>query len=94
LSWEFVLGQFAAQFGLWWVIVPAILLGIVVGILPGFSPQNTLIMLLPLTLGIPVEQAFAFMVSLYCANHLAGGVPAILVKIPGSGGAAPTTSAR
>jgi len=91
LSWEFIAGQFVAQFGLWWVIVPGILLGIVVGILPGFSPQNTLIMLLPLTLAIPVDQAFAFMVALYCANHLAGGVPAILVKIPGSGGAAATT---
>ena len=91
MSWEFLAGQFAAQFGLWWLIVPGILLGIVVGILPGFSPQNTLIMLLPLTLALPVEQAFAFMVSLYCANHLAGGVPAILVRIPGSGGAAATT---
>src|SRR5688572_2580878 len=48
-------------------------------------------MLLPLTLAVPVEQAFAFMVSLYCANHLSGGIPAILVKIPGSGGAAATT---
>ena len=91
MSWDFIAGQFAAQFGLWWVIWPAILLGIVVGILPGFSPQNTLIMLLPLTLAVPVEQAFAFMVSLYCANHLSGGVPAILVRIPGSGGAAATT---
>jgi putative tricarboxylic transport membrane protein len=91
LSWEFIAGQFAAQFALWWIIWLGILLGIVVGILPGFSPQNTLIMLLPLTLGIPVDHAFAFMVSLYCANHLAGGVPAILVKIPGSGGAAATT---
>jgi putative tricarboxylic transport membrane protein len=91
LSWDFLLGQFAVQFGLWWVIIPAILLGIVVGILPGFSPQNTLIMLLPLTLAVPVEQAMAFMIALYCANHLAGGIPAILVKIPGSGGAAATT---
>ena len=91
MSWEFIAGQFAVQFSLWWVIWPAILLGIVVGILPGFSPQNTLIMLLPLTLAVPVEQAFAFMVSLYCANHLSGGVPAILVRIPGSGGAAATT---
>ena len=91
MSWEFIAGQFAAQFALWWIIWLGILLGIVVGILPGFSPQNTLIMLLPLTLGIPVDHAFAFMVSLYCANHLAGGVPAILVKIPGSGGAAATT---
>jgi putative tricarboxylic transport membrane protein len=91
MSWEFLLGQFATQFGLWWIIWPAILLGIVVGILPGFSPQNTLIMLLPLTLAVPVEQALAFMVALYCANHLAGGVPAILMRIPGSGGAAATT---
>ena len=91
MTWQFLLDQFAAQFGLWWVIWPAILLGIVIGILPGFSPQNTLIMLLPLTLAVPVEQAFAFMVSLYCANHLSGGIPAILVRIPGSGGAAATT---
>lgn len=91
MTWEFLLGQFAAQFGLWWIIWPGILLGIVVGILPGFSPQNTLIMLLPLTLALKVDQAFAFMVSLYCANHLAGGVPAILMRIPGSGGAAATT---
>ena len=91
MSWQFLLDQFAAQFGLWWIIWPAILLGIVIGILPGFSPQNTLIMLLPLTLAMPVEQAFTFMVSLYCANHLSGGIPAILVRIPGSGGAAATT---
>ncbi len=91
MSWEFLAGQFAAQFGLWWLILPGILLGIVVGILPGFSPQNTLIMLLPLTLALPVEQAFAFMIALYCANHLSGGIPAILVRIPGSGGAAATT---
>ena len=91
MTWDFLVGQFATQFGLWWVIWPAILLGIVVGILPGFSPQNTLIMLLPLTLAVKVEVALAFMISLYCANHLAGGIPAILVKIPGSGGAAATT---
>jgi putative tricarboxylic transport membrane protein len=91
VTWEFLLDQTATQLGLWWVIWPAILLGIVIGILPGFSPQNTLIMLLPLTLAVPVEQAFAFMVSLYCANHLSGGIPAILVRIPGSGGAAATT---
>ena len=91
MTWDFLLGQFATQFGLWWVIWPAILLGIVVGVLPGFSPQNTLIMLLPLTLAVKVEVALAFMIALYCSNHLAGGIPAILVKIPGSGGAAATT---
>jgi putative tricarboxylic transport membrane protein len=91
MTWQLLADQFATQFGLWWIIIPAILLGIIVGILPGFSPQNTLIMLLPLTLAVPVEQALAFMIALYCANHLSGGIPAILVKIPGSGGAAATT---
>jgi putative tricarboxylic transport membrane protein len=91
MTWQLLLDQFATQFGYWWIILPAILLGIIVGILPGFSPQNTLIMLLPLTLAVPVDQAFAFMIALYCANHLSGGIPAILVKIPGSGGAAATT---
>jgi putative tricarboxylic transport membrane protein len=91
MSWELLTHLFALEFSLWWIIWPAILLGIVVGILPGFSPQNTLIMLLPLTLAMPVNQALAFMVSMYCATHLAGGIPAILVKIPGTGGAAATT---
>ena len=91
MSFDFILQLFAVSFGYWWIIWLGILLGIVVGILPGFSPQNTLIMLLPLTVKVPPEQAMAFMVALYCANHLAGGVPAILVKIPGSGGAAATT---
>jgi putative tricarboxylic transport membrane protein len=35
--------------------------------------------------------AMAFMVSLYCATHLGGGIPAILVNMPGTGGAAATT---
>jgi len=91
MSFDFIVQLFATQLGFWWIIWLGILLGIVVGILPGFSPQNTLIMLLPLTVKVPAEQAMAFMVALYCANHLAGGVPAILVKIPGSGGAAATT---
>jgi putative tricarboxylic transport membrane protein len=82
---------FGRSFELWWAIWPGIILGLVVGVLPGFSPQNTLIILLPVTLAMQVEAALAFMIALYCANHLSGGIPAILVNIPGSGGAAATT---
>jgi putative tricarboxylic transport membrane protein len=74
-----------------WVIVPAVLIGILVGAIPGFSAQNTLIILLPLTLAMDIDVALAFMVSLYCATHLGGGIPAILVNMPGTGGAAATT---
>jgi putative tricarboxylic transport membrane protein len=90
MTWD-LLGQlFTSQLSLWWIIWPGIVLGIVVGFLPGFNAENTLIMLLPLTLAMPVEHAFAFMTSLYCATHLGGGIPAILVRIPGTPGAAAT----
>jgi putative tricarboxylic transport membrane protein len=90
-DWGFLLDLFATSFGYWWIIVPAVVAGVVVGAVPGFNAQNILIILLPLTLTMPVDKALAFMVSLYCATHLGGGVPAILVNIPGTGGAAATT---
>jgi putative tricarboxylic transport membrane protein len=91
MSWDLLTQLFTSQLSLWWIIWPGIILGIVVGFLPGFNAENTLIMLLPLTLAMPVEHAFAFMTSLYCATHLGGGIPAILVRIPGTPGAAATT---
>ena len=86
-----LLNLFLSSLGLWWVILPGMLLGIVVGILPGFSAQNTLIILLPLTLHMSVDAAMAFMISLYCTTQLGGGIPAILFNMPGEGGAAATT---
>ncbi|HJS30979.1 MAG TPA: tripartite tricarboxylate transporter permease [Alphaproteobacteria bacterium] len=93
MGWDpgFLAELVATSFGYWWIIVPAVLVGIVVGAVPGFNAQNTLIILLPLTLTLDVEKALVFMVSLYCATHLGGGIPAILVNIPGTGGAAATT---
>lgn len=76
---------------MWWVIIPAVLIGLVMGAIPGFAAHNTIIMLLPLTLMLEPGVALAFMVALYCASHMGGGVPAILLNIPGTGGAAATT---
>ncbi|MGQ0677919.1 MAG: tripartite tricarboxylate transporter permease [Rhodospirillales bacterium] len=93
MGWDFgLLGNLVAMsFGYWWIIVPAVILGIVIGAVPGFNAQNSLIILLPLTLTMEVDKALIFMTSLYCATHLGGGIPAILVNIPGTGGAAATT---
>jgi putative tricarboxylic transport membrane protein len=82
---------FVQSLSLWWVIIPGMLIGTLVGILPGFSAQNTLIILLPLTLTMSIEAAMAFMISLYCTTQLGGGIPAILFNMPGEGGAAATT---
>jgi putative tricarboxylic transport membrane protein len=86
-----ILDTFINSLGLWWIIIPGMLLGVIVGILPGFSAQNTLIILLPLTLYWKLEWGMAFMISLYCTTQLGGGIPAILFNMPGEGGAVATT---
>jgi putative tricarboxylic transport membrane protein len=91
MSDALLLDLFVRSMALWWVILPGMLLGIVVGILPGFSAQNTLIILLPVTLYMDIETGMAFMISLYCTTQLGGGIPAILFNMPGEGGAVATT---
>ncbi|MEM7775426.1 MAG: tripartite tricarboxylate transporter permease [Pseudomonadota bacterium] len=84
------LSLFGDTLGYWWVIVPATVLGIVVGAIPGFSAANTIIILLPLTLAMPPEVGMIFMTAIYTASRLGAGIPAILVNIPGTAGAAAT----
>jgi putative tricarboxylic transport membrane protein len=84
------IGLFARTFTLWWVILPAIFLGLVVGAIPGFSAANTIIILLPLTLAMDPEIGLVFMVALYASSRMGAGIPAILVNIPGTAGAAAT----
>lgn len=91
ISDTMLLDLLVRSFSLWWVIIPGMLLGLIVGILPGFSAQNTLIILLPVTLHMGVEAGMAFMIGLYCTTQLGGGIPAILFNMPGEGGAAATT---
>jgi putative tricarboxylic transport membrane protein len=75
----------------WWLILIATSVGIIIGAIPGFGPQNTIIMLLPFTLAVPIEIGLTFMVALYVASHMGSGIPAVLLNIPGTGGAAATT---
>ena len=89
-SFTFFADLFLHSLSLWWVIVPSILLGFIVGAIPGFSAANTIIILLPFTLVMDVEVGLVFMVSLYCASRMGAGIPAILVNIPGTAGAAAT----
>ena len=81
---------FIHTLGFWWIIIPAMLLGLIVGAIPGFSAANTIIILLPLTFAMEVEQGIVFMVALYASSRMGAGIPAILVNIPGTAGAAAT----
>jgi len=46
---------FLHALGYWWIMIPAVLIGIVMGAIPGFAAHNTIIILLPLTLAFDVE---------------------------------------
>ena len=46
INLAFFVELFFHVLGMWWVIVPSILLGLVVGAIPGFSAANTIIILL------------------------------------------------
>src|SRR3546814_1397058 len=80
VGFDFFWQLFGHSLSLSWIIFPAVLFGIVVGAVPGFAAHNTIIILLPFTLAVDVEYGMTFMVALYCATHLGGGIPAILVR--------------
>ena len=62
---------FLETIGYWWVIIPTIFLGLIVGGIPGFSAANTIIILMPLTLAMDLQMGLVFMVSLYCESRSA-----------------------
>lgn len=91
LSGHLLYDIFSLAFSYWWLILIGTTIGIVIGAVPGFGAQNTIIILLPFTLAVNIQMGMTFMVSLYVASHMGGGIPAILLNIPGTGGAAATT---
>ncbi len=90
VDFGFFVSLFGHTLSFWWLIIPAIFLGLIVGAIPGFSAANTIIILLPLTLAMGEELGLIFMVALYCSSRMGAGIPAILVNIPGTAGAAAT----
>ncbi len=89
-TWTLLFHVLLNTIGYWWVIIPTVLLGLVVGGIPGFSAANTIIILMPLTLSMSLQTGLVFMVALYCSARMGAGIPAILVNIPGTAGAAAT----
>ncbi|WP_316977115.1 tripartite tricarboxylate transporter permease [Shumkonia mesophila] len=91
MTFELLADVMLNSVSLWWLILLATTIGIIVGAVPGFAAHNTIIILLPFTLAVDVHMGMTFMVALYVATHMGGGIPAILLNIPGTGGAAATT---
>jgi putative tricarboxylic transport membrane protein len=66
------------------VIAFGVVLGIVFGVLPGFSSTMALAVLLPLTFWMHPVSSVSFLMAVYVSSVYAGSVPAVLLNIPGT----------
>jgi putative tricarboxylic transport membrane protein len=60
-----------------------VLLGTLVGVLPGLGPVATIAMLLPATFTLPPESALIMLAGIYYGAQYGGSTTAILINLPG-----------
>lgn len=60
-----------------------VLLGTLIGVLPGLGPVPTIAMLLPLTFGLPPETALIMLSGIYYGAQYGGSTTSILLNLPG-----------
>src|SRR5215475_11565609 len=60
-----------------------VLLGTLVGVLPGLGPVATIAMLLPATLTLPAESALIMLAGIYYGAQYGGSTTAVLINLPG-----------
>jgi len=65
--------------------------GITIGALPGLTSTMAMAVLLPVTFGMPADQSFALLLSVYCGAIYGGSITAVLINTPGTPSAAATT---
>ena len=68
-----------------------VLLGTVVGVLPGIGPVTTVAMLLPISFTLPPVSAMIMLAGIYYGAQYGGSTTAILVNIPGEASSVVTT---
>src|SRR5260370_7200178 len=68
-----------------------VLLGTVIGVLPGIGPVTTVAMLLPIWFTLQPESALILLAGIYYGAQYGGSTTAILVNIPGEASSVVTT---
>jgi len=66
------------------LIAAGVLIGVVVGALPGLSSPMAIALLIPFTIQLEPVPAIAMMAALYCAGTFGGSITAILINAPGA----------
>ena len=67
-----------------------VIMGIIIGALPGMTGSMGIILLLPLVYRLPSDTAMVMICGLYCSSMYGGSVSAILLRTPGTPSAAAT----
>src|SRR5215510_6363596 len=68
-----------------------VLLGTIIGVLPGIGPVTTVAMLLPISFTLQPEPALIMLAGIYYGAQYGGSTTAILVNIPGEASSVVTT---
>src|SRR4051795_13607883 len=68
-----------------------VLLGTLVGVLPGIGPVTTVAMLLPISFTLEPTSALIMMAGIYYGAQYGGSTTAILINIPGEASSVVTT---
>jgi putative tricarboxylic transport membrane protein len=76
------LDQATLPVNLLWCFV-GVLLGTLVGVLPGLGPAATMAILLPFTIGLEPVTSLIMMAGIYYGAQYGGSTPAILLNLPG-----------
>src|SRR5258708_39429418 len=71
-----------------------VLLGTIIGVLPGIGPVTTVAMLLPISFTLSPESALILLAGIYYGAQYGGSTTAILVNIPGEAASVVTTIDR
>ena len=72
------------------LIFAGLLIGTIIGILPGIGATMTIALLLPFTMVMDPIPALSLLLAIYCSNAFAGAISAILLNVPGSAAAVVT----
>jgi putative tricarboxylic transport membrane protein len=65
-------------------------MGIFLGALPGFGGSSAIAMCLPIGITLSPLNSMVFLINVYGGSHYGGGIPAVLIGVPGEAPGAPT----
>jgi putative tricarboxylic transport membrane protein len=65
------------------VMLAAVIIGLIVGIIPGIGGGTMVVLLLPFVFRMPTEAVLILLVALHAVVYTSGGITAILLNMPG-----------